>query len=204
MIRESLLFYRFGVLGEVEREGADALGGCFCFLCLGSGTSLIGSPTDALPTIYAAISSAKAGTGELDGYYVYRALPTSLLLSLLALLANFSSRVLNSHFLAISLLLLYQNWHLRETACSDADGITVSLTFGGQAYSIEATDFSHPADNEGVQCYGCTSCSLTSCFFLFSSSPFSPTLLVAFEFELEFGFRVRARARISSPSESES
>jgi len=32
--------------------------------------------------------------------------------------------------------------------------VSVSLTFGGQSYSIESTDFSRAADNEGIQCTG--------------------------------------------------
>lgn len=73
-----------------------------------TGTSLIGGPTSAMSQIYAQIPNAEAGTGDLDGYYVF--------------------------------------------PCSDSP--SVSLTFGGQSYTIEAEDFARPADESGEQCFG--------------------------------------------------
>lgn len=47
-------------------------GGCGVFI-LGSGTSLIGAPSSVLASIYANVPGAEMGTGDLEGYYTYRA-----------------------------------------------------------------------------------------------------------------------------------
>lgn len=37
-----------------------------------TGTTLIGGPSDAIAAIYANIPNSQAGTGNLEGYYIYR------------------------------------------------------------------------------------------------------------------------------------
>jgi hypothetical protein len=46
------------------------------YAAIDTGTTLIGGPASQVAAVYAQIPSAVAGTGNYDGYYLYRALPT--------------------------------------------------------------------------------------------------------------------------------
>lgn len=100
--------------------------------------SNIGCPTNALATLYAAIpNAAPCDANEMTNIYCYRKL-----LFFLGGMFPAPSRISNL---------------VPPIGCSEADGLTVSLTFGGRAYPINATDLTQNLDTEGQQCYGCES-----------------------------------------------
>lgn len=46
--------------------------GSSALAAIDTGTTLIGGPADAVAEIYSNIPNAEAGTGQLEGYYIYR------------------------------------------------------------------------------------------------------------------------------------
>ena len=76
-----------------------------------TGTTLIGGPTDGVQAIYAAVPGSVALTGQMEGFFAYRGYPP-----------YFDSVVTNNSI----------------TACSTS--VSVSLSFGGQAWPISTED----------------------------------------------------------------
>jgi cathepsin D len=48
------------------------------YAAIDTGTTLIGGPADQVASVYAQIPNSVAGTGNYEGYYLYRALLTYL------------------------------------------------------------------------------------------------------------------------------
>lgn len=100
------------------------------YAAIDTGTTLIGGPASQVAALYAQIPNSVAGTGNYDGYYLYRALP-----------AYFSCRT-NS-------VLTPKNRFF--IACSTT--VNVALSFGGQTWSISPADFKL-SQTSNSQCVG--------------------------------------------------
>lgn len=58
---------------SVNGASIDVGSGSEAYAAIDTGTTLVGGPAAAISAIYSKIPGAQAGTGQLEGYWTYRA-----------------------------------------------------------------------------------------------------------------------------------
>lgn len=103
------------VLGvTVNGQSVSISTGTAAVSAIDTGTTLIGGPTDGVQAIYQSIPNSQALSGEMEGFFAFRAYPVDQLAFCGSNAANLSS------------------------ACSTS--VQVSLSFGGSSWPISTDD----------------------------------------------------------------
>lgn len=64
----------------VQGTSVTVPSGSSSYAAIDTGTTLVGGPSDVISEIYAQIPGSQAGTGNFQGYYMYRASFLSLII----------------------------------------------------------------------------------------------------------------------------
>lgn len=115
MIRNSVDFF---VLIALTVQGSEVTlpSGSSSYSAIDTGTTLVGGPSDLIADLFAQIPDSEAGTGDYEGYYIYRTYSTASLAS-------------DTHFDPFIYII----------ACDTT--VNVTIAFGGQNWPISAEDF---------------------------------------------------------------